>query len=248
MLQDCVRCHDPHDAAIPTSASCTVCHTGGVRYDEPRSYDRQPLPGRPAGLDLTFRHAQHTGTECVACHGSETAHQSMRVTSLTDCRSCHHNQPVASDCVSCHSRSELATRTDRVERTLDIRIGSLDRPTRSLAFDHDTHEQLQCQSCHTGGLGLSASATSCTACHEAHHQPEASCISCHAAPAAGAHKADAHLTCAGAGCHEALPATLRPVPRTRTVCLACHQDRVDHEPNSVCSTCHVLPRPLRTDR
>ena len=247
-LRDCVRCHDPHDAPISRDgATCTACHTGGVRYDEPRSYERKPLAGRPVAVDVTFRHGQHTGTSCDACHGSETVHATMRVTRLADCRSCHHNQPVASTCVGCHDTGELALRADGVERRLDIRVGGLDRPLRRLPFAHQDHERFQCQTCHTGGLALSAAATDCSACHELHHQPASTCVACHAAPAPGAHDRNAHLGCAGSGCHEAAPASLVPVPRTRSVCLACHQDRQDHEPGSTCSTCHLLPPPRPAD-
>jgi Ni/Fe-hydrogenase subunit HybB-like protein/Fe-S-cluster-containing dehydrogenase component len=241
VLEDCVRCHDPHDAQIASGEACTQCHTGGVRYDEPRSYDRDPLPGRAAGLDLTFRHGEHEQLECTACHAAERVHAELdAVSSLRDCRSCHHTQPLVSDCVACHDRGEVMARTEQVERVMDIRIGSRDGPVRTLPFAHEAHAEFACASCHNQGLELSAARTSCSSCHEAHHEPTASCMSCHET-ARDAHDREAHMGCGGAGCHEQAATTVQWAPRTRELCLVCHQDKVDHNVGEACAECHVLP-------
>lgn len=244
VLSSCVGCHDPHDVEVPGGgANCVACHRPGVRMAEPRSYERHPLPGRPSALDLTFRHAQHRQTECQACHSSERAHGRTFIAGLRDCRSCHHTQPIAGDCTSCHTRSELPSLQNRVTRTMNIRIGSLDLPRRQLPFDHAAHDRIECTACHTRGLALSAAQTDCSSCHAAHHQPSVSCIDCHQPPAPSAHTRAAHLGCAGAGCHDAAPASVRDVPRTRPFCLTCHEDRALHKPEGNCAECHVLPRP-----
>lgn len=244
VLSNCVGCHDPHDVEVPGGgANCLACHRPGVRMAEPRSFERHPLPERPTALDLTFRHSQHVAVECRSCHSSERAHGRTIVTGLRDCRSCHHAQPLAGDCSNCHTPRAVRSVEAWVPRTLDIRIGSLDRPRRLLPFDHAVHEGVECTACHTRGLALSAARVDCSGCHAAHHQAEATCMSCHDQPASHAHTRDAHLGCAGAGCHEAIPASIRDVPHTRSLCLVCHQDRVDHRPDGDCGQCHILPRP-----
>jgi hypothetical protein len=205
----------------------------------------RPGPGQGAGLPtldtLAFWHSQHRGVECTACHSVRDRHGAVTVTSLRDCRSCHHTEPVATPCARCHDRSEIRRLATRVSRVMDIRIGRLDRPRRTLPFEHADHLRYECQQCHTRGLALSAVGLDCTGCHLEHHQPTISCMACHPSPAAGAHDLNAHLGCAGSGCHDAAPAPVRTVPRTRDFCLACHQDLVDHRPGRNCVTCHALP-------
>jgi hypothetical protein len=244
VLSNCVGCHDPHAVEVPGGgANCVACHTPGVRMAEPRSFERHPLPGRPSGLDLTFRHRQHQTIECQACHSSERAHGRTFVAGLRDCRSCHHTQPLAADCTACHRPGDIRSMERWVTRTMDIRIGSLDGPRRLLPFDHAAHERIECTACHTRGLALSAAQADCSSCHAAHHQPNVGCTGCHERPAPTAHTREAHLGCTGAGCHQAAPASIRDVPRTRPFCLTCHQDRVNHRPEGNCAECHVLPRP-----
>lgn len=197
----------------------------------------------PAQDTLRFWHAQHRDVECTACHSTQNTHGGLTVTSLRDCRSCHHTEPVAASCLSCHSRSEVRRLTASVSRTMDIRVGRLNQPVRSLPFDHDVHGELDCASCHTRGLELSAAAVQCAGCHTEHHQPTTNCMACHASPAGDAHDLQVHLGCAGSGCHEAAPAPVRSVPRTRDFCLVCHQDLVEHRPGRNCENCHTLPRP-----
>jgi len=160
---------------------------------------------------------------------------------LETCRSCHHTEQAGvSGCLSCHNSADVRGVKVKLTRTLDIRVGSLDRPERVLPFDHSLHMG-ECQSCHNQGLALSAAATNCAGCHGTHQNATANCASCHAAPAAAVHKVSAHLGCGGAGCHENAPREVLEMPRTRALCLACHTDRVDHQPTSTCSTCHVMP-------
>lgn len=244
VLSKCVGCHDPHDVEVPGGgANCLACHTPGVRMAEPRSYERHPLPGRPSGLDLTFRHTQHQRVECQACHSNERAHGRTFIAGLRDCRSCHHTQPLAGDCTTCHRPAEVRSVEAWVPRTMRITIGSLNNPRRQLPFDHGAHGQIECTACHTRGLAMSAAQTDCSSCHAAHHQPNVTCTNCHLPPSPAAHTRETHLGCGGAGCHENVPASIRDVPRTRSFCLTCHQDLKAHRPEGNCADCHVLPRP-----
>ncbi len=173
----------------------------------------------------------------------ERTHGGLTVTSLNDCRSCHHTEPVAATCQGCHTAGEVRRLTATVRRTMDIRVGTLNRPNRQLPFAHGVHGQLDCAQCHTEGLALSASAVSCSGCHQQHHQPNTNCMACHDRPATGAHDLQVHIGCAGSGCHEPVPAPVRNVPRTRDFCLVCHQDLTDHRPGRSCENCHTLPGP-----
>lgn len=249
VLEDCTVCHEAHDFRVHPETGCLDCH-GDIFDDAPRSAAAavsfvalaHPMPQDTAG----FRHAQHREVECTACHSVERAHGALTVTSLRDCRACHHTGPVAEPCASCHAASEVRGLAMRVQRTLDIQIGRLDHPRRQLPFDHAEHPRLQCQACHTEGLALSAAALDCAECHAEHHEPDRSCMACHAEPREGAHDVQVHLGCAGSGCHEAAPATVNAVPRTRDFCLACHQDLTDHRPGGNCEDCHSLPAPRRS--
>ena len=238
-LSDCVHCHRAHEFRVPESgAECAACHRGGGSLVDWVS--ATPTHGLRAPAE--FRHADHGTVECSRCHGIGRQHGTLEVTSLEDCRSCHHSAPLADDCTRCHEPAALSGVPLKVTRSLDIRIGSLDRPLRVLTFDHDYHLEVGCAECHTRGSDLRAAAgADCSSCHAQHHLPESDCSQCHQPPAPGAHTLDAHMGCSGAGCHASPPEGIRTAPRTRALCLACHTTLVDHEPGQVCADCHRLP-------
>lgn len=267
VLEDCLACHEAHDFRIPhVGTECLACHSDIYQDAPPRRGSPsaashppvRPVTSRgssPAAYPsvrlasagamtrdtLRFWHAQHRGVECTECHSVRDRHGAVTVTSLRDCRSCHHTEPVATPCAGCHDQAAVRRLSTTVNRVMDIRLGTLNRPRRSLPFDHADHLRYDCQQCHTQGLARSAAGLQCAQCHEEHHQADASCMSCHPSPADGAHDLNAHLTCTGAGCHTAPPATVQAIPRTRGFCLACHQDLVDHRPGRNCVSCHALP-------
>ena len=195
----------------------------------------QEAPG--TGPDLVFRHANHRGVECTSCHVSEEEHGRITVTGINDCRSCHHDDPVAQDCRNCHAPSAMAQPTLEVAWPMEFSTGR-ERATE-VDFAHERHADLECSTCHEEGLTRPADVAACNTCHTEHHTTEATCVSCHAAPPATAHRIDAHLTCSGSGCHSDLP--FEGVPRQRAACLSCHQDLQDHQPEGECIECHTLP-------
>jgi Ni/Fe-hydrogenase subunit HybB-like protein/Fe-S-cluster-containing dehydrogenase component len=243
-LQNCIGCHPAHDARIRTGGvNCSNCHrTGGIMPNRELRVAR--AVGRPVTETVVFRHNRHESVDCASCHNSAQRHGATTVRRVQECRSCHHSQPVAANCATCHTAGELKGVTSTVKRTFEIRIGSLDRPTRTLPFEHAAHLTADCRTCHTGGLAMTPNQTGCSTCHEQHHRETANCTKCHETPKAGAHTRQAHLGCGGAGCHEGAPAAIIDAPRTRELCLTCHQGRAEHKPGT-CADCHKLPRPRR---
>jgi len=267
VLEDCAYCHQAHDFSVDGS-NCLACHQGVLEDDldvprpAPLADDTLTLarsvnlaPVRAAmslhtgGVGVgwwapvvqvapTFLHSEHRELECATCHETDDRHSTLSVTTLQDCRSCHHTEPMLDDCATCHTESESPADPYQMVRTLSMSVGEPVR--RPLPFDHDDHETEECASCHTDGLDLSAGAVDCTSCHEEHHEVETACVSCHVQAPNDDHPIDqSHLTCSGSGCHQDVP--FEGVPKTPEVCLVCHQDMQDHRPErNDCAECHAL--------
>jgi hypothetical protein len=241
--RDCIGCHPAHNARIVSAANqCAVCHVAGRRPVADGMATRA-VAGR-VSASLSFRHDTHRQVTCTACHETQQEHSTPPAMALATCRSCHHTERAGRSCLSCHERTDVAAVRTQVTRALDITVGKLARPERVLPFDHALHLTQDCQACHAGnGLARSAAAVNCAGCHTDHSRPDANCSACHRQPPAGAHTRAAHLGCGGAGCHQQAAGTMLELPRTRSLCLACHRDRTEHEPGSVCVSCHALPQP-----
>jgi nitrate/TMAO reductase-like tetraheme cytochrome c subunit len=236
VLAACVECHPAHRFRADAS-TCVSCHADVARL--PATPAARLFPGG-AGPAVEMSHLRHREVACSACHASSPTHGAVTVDGIRSCRGCHHTPPVAAACAACHGGREFRQARHPVSTTLRLSVGA--PAGRALPFTHLRHERLSCTTCHREPLTLRSTA-SCDGCHQDHHRPSVRCIDCHTRPPAGAHTADVHLGCGGAGCHESVPAQLRSVPRTRNFCLACHQDRVDHEPQGNCAACHRLPSP-----
>jgi hypothetical protein len=225
VVERCTLCHAAHDARIDR-VDCAACHTDGARF----------APGDSA----TFDHARHRTVACTRCHASDRTHGALVAASVEDCRACHHRPQQGAagvDCAACHSRDDIALEVHRVARVVELSVG---RRSRALPFVHANHASVVCSTCHTEGLALSATTVDCASCHEQHHAPDATCRSCHVAAPPSTHPPRVvHTTCAGSGCHDAVP--FRERPETREFCLACHQDQVAHEPQGRCVDCHAMP-------
>ena len=236
VLTECTRCHTAHEFGV-RGTSCLGCHQD--------IYRRGPITAPALGLapastdSLQFQHAQHQNVECTQCHDAERSHGGVTLTSFATCQQCHHapNVTQAAQCVRCHERRELV-RPYRERAT--FKVGNAPQRQRLLTFQHSNHQAEPCTACHTPGLEMSAAkGVQCNSCHQSHHRPEANCRACHTQPPAGAHDMRSHLGCAGAGCHDPVP--FQGVPRTRELCLSCHQDMVDHRPGRNCAQCHAVP-------
>jgi hypothetical protein len=189
----------------------------------------------------TFRHAQHEGVQCQACHRMETTHGASLIQTFEDCRSCHHTGPTAQECAACHVDVEVQELVFTLRRTFTLSVAEV--PTeRELPFGHSAHGDLQCVQCHDEGPSLAVPDLDCQSCHEEHHAVSATgCLNCHQEPASEVHELVVHSTCSGSGCHEDVP--VGSAPRNRTGCLWCHQEQTEHEPEDECVSCHLMPAP-----
>lgn len=214
----------------------------GLLHGPPTAVRAAPTAAPPAPAQLSdsvFTHRQHRSVDCMACHSTELTHGRVTVTSINDCRSCHHTGPVAEDCSTCHTPADRPDELYNLTRTMQFAVR--DPVRRELPFEHAPHETIDCARCHTEGLARSAAQVDCASCHEDHHRPDVECRSCHVEAPAGAHPLEVHQTCSGSGCHTDVPAALANIPGTRAFCLTCHQDLVDHRPGGTCRACHQLP-------
>lgn len=189
-----------------------------------------------------FTHANHETVDCVTCHTGTDGHGSLSVTTVQDCRSCHHTEPQSTSCARCHAAADAPDASFSVVRAVEFSVGTRD-PERELTFPHGEHAPIDCARCHTQGSALAVAADlDCASCHQDHHTAESNCASCHVAAPVSAHPpSEAHVTCSGAACHQRVP--FESVPRTRAFCLGCHQDQREHEAPTACAACHTLPAP-----
>jgi len=121
-------------------------------------------------------------------------------------------------------------------------------PARShpARFDHTTHADLKCVSCHTTPVSLDPSVETlrCAACHDDHHAAGRRCAVCHTelgAEMRSAHAppADAHVACDA--CHQ--PAIVAQLVPDRSLCLTCHAAQRDHHATQECTLCHFQSPP-----
>lgn len=206
------------------------------------------LPTAPAAVaqvpDTAFRHDIHTELSCLECHRMGSDHGALVVRDVSDCRGCHHApERVERECGACHDPADLRNVVYPRQRALSLSV--YQQPSRRVVqFDHVDHSARACAECHVAGPSFAAPDLECGSCHEEHHEPTASeCMSCHVQASSDAHTLEeVHTTCSGSGCHADPP--FRAPVRTRTGCLWCHQDMVDHEPGGRCVDCHfVSPSP-----
>jgi nitrate/TMAO reductase-like tetraheme cytochrome c subunit len=248
-LAQCGSCHEAHTWTVKGTA-CLQCHQDifAPSRNPPRRATRSAaLPGNsrvllaafftPRRADDSlppFSHATHRSVSCTSCHSSRERHGQLVLQSARDCMACHHDPArTTADCTSCHERAALPARaavatTVRTSTRLEPR-------TRTLPFSHAEHTTIACNDCHTAGVTLAPRA--CTDCHTEHHRATANCSSCHEQPARAAHPRSVHHGCGGSGCH-ADAAVLALAP-TRSVCLVCHQNLVNHQPGRDCASCHA---------
>jgi hypothetical protein len=253
VLENCAQCHEAHTWHVE-SDQCLTCHQG-ILQDRPQTRPRPTatLERHPDPFDFVMRlvqaapqaptqqrpnldisHRVHREVECTACHRSGERHGQLILRTERDCQSCHHSPERAASCGECHQQSEL-----RAPHDVPVRFTTTARreaETRNVTFRHSQHTAVQCATCHGEPLTFAAN-RDCASCHREHHVADAECRLCHA-PAKADHTREAHLGCAGSGCHTMQqPVALE---ETRNVCLTCHADMVNHRPGRECAVCHEV--------
>ncbi len=222
---DCQACHTPiaqHGGlTLESTAACDACHH---RSDSPQAcgFCHEAPGGRSLTISgMPFRHDPHLamGFGCDACHKAP----SMAVERST-CDGCH-SLHVASgvDCSSCH--------TQVPQDTLATEVGR---------FLHQPHDDMgfSCATCHqpAGGAGRPEV---CAPCHSLHHVPTTDCRLCHTGDPKSSHMAElAHVTACTA-CHTGSDQA-GLTKWSRTMCLACHQDKEEHSGGMECEVCHQM--------
>lgn len=180
--------------------------------------------------DVPQGHGTHTTVQCAACHRA-SAQATQRNLTTADCQTCHHVTQTTWTCEHCHG----APGTYTTRQVFALGVWSAPR-TRELTFQHSWHSSLECSSCHKTEPSLSPEP--CSSCHEQHHQASVRCQSCHTPSPLEEHDVNAHVSCSGAGCHNA--PLVEAIADTRTVCLVCHQAQENHEPGGQCIECHAV--------
>lgn len=239
-LTNCTTCHPAHDVRIVGGgANCSFCHGAGGSFPEALALKAISAPqGRYGSVE--FEHLRHGSVTCATCHPPGPLHGVQAVTTLQDCRSCHHTGKALPNCQGCHTAAEVAF-TRQLVAKLEIGAGEPGRPERLLPFDHGEHSTLRCETCHTGGLANAPANANCANCHDQHHRPGANCVTCHQVPSRDTHNRTAHLGCGGVGCHVNAPASLLETALpTRELCVTCHRDLHAHEVGRPCVACHIL--------
>jgi hypothetical protein len=252
VLEDCAQCHKAHTWHVESN-QCLTCHRG-ILEDRPMTRPRASADVEAGGIwpvvmrlaqatqapsqqptaSLDISHRRHREVECTACHSSVKRHGELTVRTVRDCQSCHHAADQGASCTSCHQASELRATVNVATRfAVSVRR---DAETRPIPFRHSWHTEVQCSTCHTTPVTFAATAD-CASCHTQHHVAQADCRLCHE-PAKAEHTRQAHLGCAGSGCHSLQqPVALQ---ETRNVCMTCHADMVNHRAGRECAACHEV--------
>ncbi len=212
-------------ASPPSSGDPGEAHAAVLEGEAPSTFSQRP-----------FLHRDHQGLSCMECHGIGEEHGVIAVETARDCAACHHDPERGYSCDACHAEADLPPPAG-VASTMSLTVWDEPR-VRDLPFDHSTHAQVSCGTCHTEPVTLAVE-LECSACHAEHHEPDSDCTACHVPVEEGAHGLEVHLTCATAGCHGREEG--RRPELTRSLCLMCHTDQVDHEPGLTCHECHMVP-------
>jgi len=202
----------------------------------------QSVPNRPAVVTPadSFPHPRHTTVPCLTCHLDRSGAM-LTFERPRGCRECHHRDPDRAECVRCHSG---ARQPDSIGTRVVVAAAGRVGLERQVSFPHRTHTDLPCVGCHTAPLTLlpADSVTTCQGCHDEHHSVGRSCATCHRTSGVLApHRAPARPHVACDACHAT--AAIAALTPTRSLCLACHDAKVDHNPQRECTSCHFQADP-----
>jgi hypothetical protein len=185
-------------------------------------------------IQRPFDHNRHERLSCRACHGTGEQHRTLLVRTSMDCARCHHDPARVGTCRDCH-----ATPPEPGAVAVSLKLTVVDTARlRELPFEHRRHDAVACVNCHGTPVTLAPN-RECASCHAEHHRPEANCSGCHSTINRVVHPRHSHMSCAGSGCHAP---TVAPRPAlSRNLCLTCHPEQRNHEPQGSCAACHGIP-------
>ena len=196
-------------AKVPEEV-CMSCHEG----NDPRWIQVADTAGHKV-------HAEEKGISCLKCHST----------------SLHEFAPPEKVCLTCHTNNQVKM-TGMAQRYCTdchnyLQENSPLRPTRKDCLD--CHERLAKKDVHWPSDAPMQ--LQCSSCHKPHEDtsPKAACQTCHQGQEQkGKHAVAAHQASGCTSCHE--PHKWRVTDRE--TCTTCHQNRVEHNPGTTCSSCH----------
>ncbi|MGZ8776240.1 MAG: cytochrome c3 family protein, partial [Mycobacterium sp.] len=224
----CATCHqkdDPHQGSL--GSDCAACHVTADWKDVTFDHSKTafPLTEAHASVDCASCHKngqfRGTPTNCAACHGAPTS----------------HNSKFGPNCASCHTtRAWLPASFDHSVTTFPLT---------------GAHPLVVCQKCHANPtVTFTGAPTTCAACHTKPSNHTAAmatnCGTCHSTrawtPATFAHAqtrfplTGAHTSVTCARCHTS-PNTFGGLSRA---CASCHNKPSSHTGamGTNCGTCH----------
>ena len=194
-------------------------------------------------LTDSFAHAKHQKVPCLSCHLSATGSK-LTFQRPRGCQACHHSETAPrKECTLCHTRDSLP---QVIAHPVVIAAAKQPPRERSVAFRHERHRDLQCTACHGEPVTMLPvdSARTCQGCHADHHAAGRQCTLCHSTQsyvfkAHDDHPVGIHYGCTA--CHA--PANVAVLTPTRSFCLVCHAQTVDHHPGHECTVCHMQATP-----
>ena len=232
----------PNLGPAPAETRCVSCHYGvelrtTTFRGEPFDHEKHVMS---ASLDCTECH----GTAALFQEGDKTFDPEHGLTHLkpADCTNCHHRQAPASSCSNCHGDALVSKPLTSV---VPVSVDGEPALDREVEWTHALHASVGCRDCHgeQNTIAPAAGVTSCTACHEQHHDAGRSCAQCHGIEnTREAHDEDTHFGCADCHAEE----TIERLTPDRGLCLTCHGDKAtghEEDSGSTCTSCHFDAEP-----
>ncbi len=196
--------------AIVTDEQCKNCHESGN--------PRWRQVANTAGHNI---HAEEQNISCVKCH-AVSVHRFAPSKQM--CSVCHEEQKIAvagmanNHCSSCHNF--LAKKGDLDPGRDTCLACHKAQKVQKVTWPEDAPMKQNCQTCHKP--------------HEK-AEPIMDCQSCHKdIKTVGLHNLKTHSGVTCQTCHQ----PHEWVVKKRENCLACHADKVQHNPGVTCNTCH----------
>lgn len=256
-LQTCGACHGAHTWKA-NAVDCRSCHTGirdpAVRTRPPG--DQSPVTSSDAAIDATPAASASRARDIVV----PSPHSRRQSTPLVPSSWSGNRQ--AGVALLPRPAGRARWRSEPAPEALIQAVAS--RAGRQARFEHSTHDELSCTTCHSTQSGhgdLKSSARDCQGCHHGNSAAVRDCARCHAPgeigparpvatpfaltvwtqprsrPVAFAHERHARLECGS--CHD--DSRQRDVERT---CASCHADH--HTAERDCASCHPASRETHT--